>query len=193
MPKPTVTYVPSTSKPTTSQPPKQPPVPVYKPTVPPQPTPMYVPPAPVAQPTVQTNVSPDAPTLPAPVSPARQPIKARQSSQPAPDPNAPWGKLVFGTDQEVQLSGGQLLIGRIDHDVQGINPDIDLSSYAGADTTSRIHATIERVGSQYTVTDLNSTNATRVNGKRIEPDKATSIADGDTLLFGKVTCTFKKV
>jgi pSer/pThr/pTyr-binding forkhead associated (FHA) protein len=42
------------------------------------------------------------------------------------------------------------------------------------------------------VTDLNSTNATRINGKRLEPDKPTAINDGDTLQFGKVTSTFKK-
>ena len=32
----------------------------------------------------------------------------------------------------------------------------------------------------------------RINGKRLEPDKATPINDGDKLSFGKVTCTFKK-
>jgi pSer/pThr/pTyr-binding forkhead associated (FHA) protein len=42
------------------------------------------------------------------------------------------------------------------------------------------------------VTDLNSTNSTRINGKRLEPDKATPVKDGDKLTFGKVTCTFKK-
>jgi len=134
-------------------------------------------------------VTPDAPTLPAP----RQPIKARPTSQPAANPNAPWGTLAFENQKETQLVGEQMLIGRVDHDVQGINPDIDLSGLPGADTTSRIHATIEHVGSLYTITDLNSTNATRVNGKRVEPDKAVSINDGDTLHFGKVTCTFKKL
>jgi pSer/pThr/pTyr-binding forkhead associated (FHA) protein len=63
----------------------------------------------------------------------------------------------------------------------------------GADTVSRIHATLEHIGSAYTLTDLNSTNSTRINSKRLEPDKATPINDGDTLHFGKVTCTFKKV
>ncbi|HBE24382.1 MAG TPA: forkhead-associated protein, partial [Ktedonobacter sp.] len=43
-----------------------------------------------------------------------------------------------------------------------------------------------------TLTDLNSTNATRLNGKRLEPDKATPMNDGDALSFGKVACTFKK-
>lgn len=190
-PKPSVTIIPGTGKPATPPPaPKQPPVPVYTPpaqnTPVKPPTPTYIPPAP---PTVQTNVSPDAQTLQAP----RQPIKARPSSQPIANTNAPWGKLIFSNGKEVQLSGEQALIGRIDHDVEGITPDVDLSDLPGADTTSRIHATIEHVGSTYMVTDLNSTNATRVNGKRLEPDKASPINDGESLQFGKVTCTFKKL
>ncbi len=194
MPKPSVTIVPGASKPATPPPaPKQPPVPVYTPptqsTPPPPvkpPTPVYIPPAP---PTVQTNVTPDAQTLQTP----RQPIRARPGSQPDANTNAPWGKLIFSNGKEVELSGEQALIGRVDHDVQGITPDVDLSDVPGADTTSRIHATIERVGSAYMVTDLNSTNATRVNGKRLEPDKASPINDGESLQFGKVTCTFKKL
>ena len=51
---------------------------------------------------------------------------------------------------------------------------------------------IEHIGSTYTLTDLNSTNSTKLNGKRIEPDKAAPLNDRDTLLFGKVTATFKK-
>lgn len=84
------------------------------------------------------------------------------------------------------------LVGRSDNDISGVNPEVDLNGMDGADTTSRIHATIEHIGSTYTVTDLNSTNSTRINGKRLEPDKATPISDGDKLSFGKVTCTFKK-
>lgn len=188
MPKPSVTMVPGAQKPATPPPaPKQPPVPVYTPptqtTPPTPPTPVYVPP------TVQTNVTPEAQTLQNP----RPSIKARPGSQPAANSTAPWGKLIFSNGKEVQLTGEQALIGRIDHDVQGITPDIDLSDAPGADTTSRIHATIERVGSTYMVTDLNSTNATRVNGKRLEPDKASPINDGESLEFGKVKCTFKKL
>jgi len=63
----------------------------------------------------------------------------------------------------------------------------------GADTVSRIHAVLEHIGSAYTLTDLNSTNATRVNSKRLQPDKATPINSGDTLQFGKITCTFEKL
>lgn len=174
-PQPTVTYVPGTSKPQTPPPaPKQPPVPIYTP--------------PAQPPTVQTTVTPTSQTLP-----ARKPIVAKPASQPASDPTAPWGKLIFSDGKEVQLTGERVLVGRSDHDVGDINPEVDLSAIEGADTTSRIHATIEHVGSSYIVTDLNSTNSTRINGKRLEPDKPTPVNDGDTLHFGKVTSTFKKL
>jgi hypothetical protein len=118
---------------------------------------------------------------------------ARPTSQPAFDPNATWGSLTFSDGNTVQLSGERALVGRYDHDLGGLNPEVDLSAMSESDTVSRIHATIEHVGSSYMVTDLNSTNLTRLNGKRLEPDKATPLNDGDTLQFGKVTATFKKV
>ena len=71
-------------------------------------------------------------------------------------------------------------------------PEVDIGKIQGADTVSRVHATLEHIGSSYTLTDLNSTNATRINGKRLEPDKPAPINDGDTLQFGKITSTFKK-
>jgi hypothetical protein len=121
-----------------------------------------------------------------------KPIEAKPSAQPAFDPNASWGALTFSDGKQVKLTGERALIGRYDHDVGGIQPEVDLSNAQGSDTVSRIHATIEHIGSAYTLTDLNSTNATRINGKRLEPDKATPVSDGDNLSFGKVTCTFKK-
>ncbi|HYB02644.1 MAG TPA: FHA domain-containing protein [Ktedonobacteraceae bacterium] len=172
-PKPAVTYVPGSPKPDTT--PKQPPRPQ---------TPIYTPPA--QPPTIQTDVSPTSQTMP-----ARKPILARPSNQPA-SSTTPWGKLIFSDGKEVQLISENALIGRSDNDISGVNPEVDLNGMEGADTTSRIHATLEHIGSTYTVTDLNSTNSTRINGKRLEPDKATPINDGDKLSFGKVTCTFKK-
>jgi FHA domain/Double zinc ribbon len=175
-PKPTVTYVPGQSKPDTTTTPKQPPKPQG---------PVYTPPA--QPPTIQTGVSPSSQTLP-----AKKPIIAKPVSQPATAPTTPWGKLIFSDGKEVQLTSESVLVGRSDNDIGGINPEVDLIGIEGADTTSRIHATIEHIGSTYTVTDLNSTNSTRINGKRLEPDKATPVNDGDKLSFGKVTCTFKK-
>jgi pSer/pThr/pTyr-binding forkhead associated (FHA) protein/RNA polymerase subunit RPABC4/transcription elongation factor Spt4 len=133
-----------------------------------------------------------AQTVAHPSVPAK-PIVARPTSQPAFDPNTPWGSLIFSDGKQVQLQGERAAVGRSDHDIGGIDPDVDLSGVQGSDTVSRIHAAFEHVGSTYTLTDLNSTNATRVNGKRIEPDRAIPISDGDTLTFGKATCTFKKL
>lgn len=173
MPKPSVTIIPGTPKPAAPQQPPRPPTPVYTP--------------PAQPPTVQTGVSPTSQTMP-----ARKPILAKPASQPATDTAVPWGKLIFSDGKEVLLAVERALVGRSDHDIEGINPEVDLSDIEGADTTSRIHATIEHIGSTYAVTDLNSTNSTRINGKRLEPDKATPVNDGDKLSFGKVTCTFKK-
>ncbi|HLG79223.1 MAG TPA: FHA domain-containing protein, partial [Ktedonobacteraceae bacterium] len=71
-------------------------------------------------------------------------------------------------------------------------PEVDLGTMDGADTVSRGHATLEHIGSTYQLTDLNSTNFTRVNGKRLDANVPTPISDGDTLQFGKIQCTFKK-
>jgi pSer/pThr/pTyr-binding forkhead associated (FHA) protein len=105
---------------------------------------------------------------------------------------APWGTLTFSDGTKVELTGERAVVGRYDHDLDGLQPDVDLSKFEGADTTSRIHAVIEHLGSGYTLTDLNSTNSTRLNGKRLEPEAVTPINDGDKLTFGKVVCTFNK-
>ena len=125
-----------------------------------------------------------------PVAP--QPIKPKTTARSAFDPKAIWGYLTLSDGKQIKLSGERAVVGRSDHDIGGIQPEVDLSNTQGSDTVSRIHAALEHIGSAYTLTDLNSTNSTRVNGKRLEPDKATPINDGDTLYFGKVTCTFKK-
>jgi hypothetical protein len=159
-------------------------------------TPRQEPPAAPKQPPPQTYYIPSTqaapPPAPKPQTPPK-PIVAKPSSEPAYDPKATWGSLTFGDGKQVTLSGERDVVGRYDHDLGGINPEVDLAPMQGADTVSRVHAAFEHVGSSYTLTDLNSTNATRVNGKRLEPDKPTHLNDGDTLQFGKVTCTFKKV
>jgi hypothetical protein len=172
VPQPKVTIVPSAPKQEPSAPTKQPKQEVY-----------YVP---------STQQTPaQAPAVSNAAAPS-QPIAAKPSSQPVIDATAPWGALTFTDGKQVQLKGERALVGRFDHDLGGIQPEVDLGPMQGADTVSRIHAALEHIGSTYTLTDLNSTNSTRINGKRLEPDKATPINDGDTLYFGKVTCTFKK-
>jgi hypothetical protein len=207
----TAYYVPPVAP---QEPPYVPPVP-QEPPVKPQPkvtiiqsTPKQEPPPPKPRPQMQyyipSNQAQDSTaqaqaadaTQTKPASPLQQPSKplvARPASMPVSDPNAVWGSLTFSDGQQVQLTGERAVVGRYDHDLAGVPPEVDLSQMQGADTVSRVHAVLEHIGSTYTLTDLNSTNATRVNGKRLEPDKAAPINSGDNLQFGKITCTFEKI
>jgi hypothetical protein len=172
-PQTTVTYIPAAPK-------EAPPAPKQQPR---HDVPYYTPPPVNPQ---QVSPKPKTPT------PAPQPIQARPASQPAVNPTAVWGYLTLSDGNQVKLTGEHAVVGRSDHDIGDMQPEVDLSTVQGSDTVSRIHAALEHIGSTYTVTDLNSTNATRLNGKRLEPDKATPINEGDTITFGKVTTTFKK-
>ncbi len=206
MPQPKVTIVPATPaqpSPAAPKPPARQEEPYYIPSkqasAPDAPTvaskPAPTPPKPKQEepyyiPSTQASTPP---TLKAPTPQQPKPLVAKPSSEPAFDPKTVWGQLTFSDGKQVNLSGERAVVGRYDHDLGGINPDVDLAAMQGAETVSRIHAAFEHVGSAFTLMDLNSTNTTRVNGKRLEPDKATPINDGDTILFGKVSCTFKKV
>jgi FHA domain/Double zinc ribbon len=198
-PQTTITYTPPAPKQGTPAAPKQPQKEevYYTPPVNPLPVPPVPPvkPQPVApKPQAQSKKEEVYYTPPElePTLPAQKPLEAKPSARPAFDATATWGYLTFSDGKQVKLAGERVLVGRYDHDIGGTQPEVDLSNAQGADTVSRIHATLEHIGSAYTLTDLNSTNSTRLNGKRLEPDKPASINDGDAIAFGKVTCTFKK-
>src|SRR6266487_4125228 len=177
LPQPKVTYVPS------NEPKKETPAP------PPRPEKQYYIPSSQAQagtPPANPPVKRGSEPPPAPV----QPLQINQT--PRSDTGTPWATLQFNDGKQIEVTAEHAMVGRYDHDLGGLKPDVDLSDIQGAETVSRVHAALEHVGNAYTLTDLNSTNATRVNNKRLEPDKATPINDGDTLQFGKLTCTFKK-
>nr|BBH89380.1 hypothetical protein KTC_41310 [Thermosporothrix sp. COM3] len=182
---PTVSYVPGSGQKDTASAPEQKKEEVY-----------YTPPPHLQQQIEQARQ--DQKNKPRIVEPAQKPappkqsLKARPAASEGSSANTVWGKLTFSDGSEVQLQGERAVVGRYDHDLGGIRPEVDLGLKDGADTVSRIHAAIEHIGSTYTVTDLNSTNSTKLNGTKLEPDKATPIKDGDTLSFGKVTCTFKR-
>lgn len=185
---PTVTAQPQQAKPAPQpqQPYYVPPVP-QQPSVVPQPKVTFVPGESKQEPTL--TPPPQRPQTPYYI-PSTEAQQAQAAAQPAAD--TLWGSLIFSNGEQVPLKGERAVVGRYDSDIGGIHPDVDLESMQGSDTVSRIHAAFEHIGSTYTLTDLNSTNATRINGKRIEPDKPTPVNDGDTLTFGKVASTFKK-
>jgi hypothetical protein len=61
-------------------------------------------------------------------------------------------------------------------------PIVDLTRYGGYERgLSRLHAAIQRVGDQFMVTDLKSSNGTWLNGKRLEPDVPSVMRSGDRL------------
>lgn len=69
-------------------------------------------------------------------------------------------------------------------------PDINLYDMPESSTVSRMHAVIERTQDGYTLTDLKSTNLTRINGQILTSNMSTPFEEGNTLEFGKVNCTF---
>ena len=156
----------------------------------PRPQKQYYIPSNQAQQNQQELADAQQPTLADATIPAVPPM-VETVVQPAAQTSTPWGSLVFGDGGQIPLSGERAVVGRYDHDLGGIRPDVDLSDKQGADTISRVHAALEHSGNTYTLTDLNSTNATRVNNKRLEPDKPMVLNDGDALQFGKVQVTFK--
>jgi pSer/pThr/pTyr-binding forkhead associated (FHA) protein len=80
----------------------------------------------------------------------------------------------------------EVVIGR-DDPVSEVFPDLDLTGFGGMESgVSRKHAVIHRTGAEYTIEDLESTNGTYVNKKRIQPHVPQAIKAGDELRFGKL-------
>jgi hypothetical protein len=70
---------------------------------------------------------------------------------------------------------------------QPIVPDVDLTTYdAYAKGISRLHAVIKFVKEQATIMDLDSSNGTFLNGKRLTPYIETACAHGDAIALGRL-------
>lgn len=78
---------------------------------------------------------------------------------------------------------GEALIGRPDA-TRGIHPEIDLRL---DDAVSRRHAKIFIRGGVYVLTDLNSTNGTRLNGQWVQPEMELPLKPGDEIEVGELT------
>jgi len=84
-----------------------------------------------------------------------------------------------GEPVEFPLDGGAVEIGRD----EGAPVRID------EPLVSRRHARIEKRGETWFVVDLDSTNFTRVNGRRIRREH--ELEDGDELQFARARCEFR--
>ena len=78
------------------------------------------------------------------------------------------------------VEGGKVVLGRSkDSDVQVEDANV-----------SRRHAELRREGPSWWLVDLNSTNGTELNGKRVQRAK---LSDGDTITLGATNLVFAKV
>lgn len=96
--------------------------------------------------------------------------------------------LIFTeTGQVMPLSGkDEFSLGRISQG-QVIFPDIDLTELNGYENgVSRVHATIRVQTPEVTLTDLGSSNGTRLNGTKLVPHKAYGLKNGDRVALGKL-------
>src|SRR6266511_2859810 len=114
---------------------------------------------------------------------APQPISV---PAPAPAPGGPKITLqIMNSGRRINLDiGDDLLIGRKDN-ARGIFPDVDLGLDGGYDAgVSRSHAILDHGGGVYRVEDLGSANGTFVNDRRLAPQAAMPLANGDELKCG---------
>lgn len=133
--------------------------------------------------TPDLQASGQMPASAAPVHPAWQPPATPPDPATAPPPGALTLRLSSGA--ALKLSGKrEYLIGRRDVPL-GIYPDADLAPYGGLEAgVGRRHAAIYLRPEGYFVEDLESTNETLLNFKRLLPRQLYPLKDGDELRFG---------
>lgn len=98
--------------------------------------------------------------------------------------------LSFASGQQIPLASdrAELLVGCAD---PSVFPDVDLTPFGGtASGVSRRHALLRHNQGTWTITDLNSTNGTFVNGTRIASNMPTPLPDHAAVRFGTIDATF---
>ena len=105
---------------------------------------------------------------------------------PVPTVDAVVSLHVVRTGQILPLVGrNEFTIGRVSEG-QSILPDIDLTPYEAYNQgVSRLHATIKLEKGDITITDLGSSNGTRVNNVKIPPHKEHELSHGDVIALGQ--------
>jgi hypothetical protein len=89
--------------------------------------------------------------------------------------------------QIIHLAGRtEFTLGRV-AEGQPILPDVDFSPFeAYAQGVSRLHASLKIMGQRVMITDLGSSNGTRVNGQKIMPHIDYPLNHGDVVALGKL-------
>ena len=111
----------------------------------------------------------------------KQPIAATTSA-----PDAVVSLHMVDNGQILHLAGQtEFTIGRT-AEGQPILPDVDLSPFeAYAQGVSRLHAALKIYNQRVVITDLGSSNGTRVNGQKIVPHVDYPLNHGDMIALGK--------
>jgi pSer/pThr/pTyr-binding forkhead associated (FHA) protein len=118
------------------------------------------------------------------VKPPTQVSPSTQASSPVQDIEISLHMVENG--QIIHLAGQtEFTIGRT-AEGQPILPDVDLSHFeAYAQGVSRLHAAIKIHNQRVVITDLGSSNGTRVNGQKIVPHVDYPLNHGDMIALGK--------
>ncbi len=118
-------------------------------------------------------------------------FQGRQTSPPVPvTPTTVADALVslhlIESGMILHLTGqNEFTLGRV-AEGQPILPDVDLSPYEGyAQGVSRLHAALKTNNNRVFITDLGSSNGTRVNGQKIMPNVDYPLNHGDVVALGK--------
>jgi pSer/pThr/pTyr-binding forkhead associated (FHA) protein len=121
------------------------------------------------------------------------PVRGTDQLPPAvAQPQAAGPRLVTRDGASIALprTGGDIVIGREDP-ISGIHPEVDLTPYGGeAGGVSRRHAVLREQNGQWMLTDLDSTNYTRIDGNRLPAHTATPVHDGARVQFGRLEMEF---
>jgi pSer/pThr/pTyr-binding forkhead associated (FHA) protein len=98
-----------------------------------------------------------------------------------------------GTWLEFPPNTTEVFVGREDP-VSNVFPEIDLTPYGGeAAGVSRRHARFTLEAGQLVIEDLDSTNFTFVNRKRVMPGARQVVRNGDELRFGRITARYEGI
>ena len=131
--------------------------------------------------TISSAVAPVAPVAPPAPLPSIEP----------PAPVVPHPRLTFADGRVIYLpiDKAEIIVGREDP-VSDIYPEVDLTAFGGeTGGVSRQHARMNCADGQWSVTDLSSTNFTKVDGKRLEPNIPEPLRDGSQIHFGRIAVT----
>ena len=89
--------------------------------------------------------------------------------------------IINGREENFEINKSPFTIGKMAGKADAVIADRRVS---------RIHATIRQDGGRYFLSDLNSTNGTCLNDRRLEQDEAAALEDGDIIKFANVMLKF---